>query len=150
MGLITEQKDEKHFSKSPEYQEALKEIRAAVSPKGLMESFDKVEQQRNLFAIQELWNRVGKGGEAPMDVARDLQARIAREPTQGEKPTFFPRFQNEDDLVGAFKRKQIDRDTFDKEAHLLKQWQLYNKQSASDAAAKQPAAGGSSSQRRRQ
>jgi len=148
MGLITEQKDAKHFSKTPEYQEALKEIRAAISPKGVMESFDKVEQQRNLFSITEMWNRVSNG-EKPMDVARDIQARIAREPTQGEKPLFFPRFKSEEDLVNAFKNKQVDRNTFDTESYLLKEWQRYNKQTAIEAA-KPPPAGGSSNQRRRQ
>ena len=145
MDLIEKQKDANHFSKTPEYQEASKEIRTAVSPKGMMESFDKTEQQRFLFATTELWNRVEKG-ESPMAVSRDLQSRIAREPTQGEKPLFVPRFQTEEQLINAFKTKQVDRKTFDTEANLLKQWGVYNKQNAERAA--QPPAAGSTSRRR--
>lgn len=133
MGLVQQSKDEKHFSKSPEYQEATKELRAAVSPKGPMESFDRTEQARYLSGITELWNRTQKG-EPAMAVSRDIQSRIAREPTQGEKPLFLPRFQSEQDLIGAFRDKLIDRATFDKEAQMLKEWQAYNKQEAERAA----------------
>lgn len=133
MGLVQQSKDEKHFSKTPEYQEASKELRAAVSPKGPMESFDKTEQARYLAGMTELWNRAGKG-ESPMEVSRDIQSRIARDSTQGDKPLFLPRFQSEQDLVNAYRNKQIDRQTFNNEAKLLRDWQFYNKREAERAA----------------
>jgi hypothetical protein len=140
MGLVQQQKEEKHFSKLPEYQEATKEIRSAVSPKGALESFDKVEQARYLAATRELWDRAGKG-EDPMAIARDIEGRIAREPTHGEKPLFFPRFQSEQDLISAYKNQQIDRKEFDRQAQLLKQWSEYNKLNAEQAARPSTSAG---------
>lgn len=133
MGLIQQAKDDKHFSKTPEYQEAKQELRVAVSPKGQFESLDKTEQARYLQGLRELWDRAGRG-ESPMAITRDLQERIAREPTQGEKPLFLPRFQSEQDLVNAYRNRQIDRQTFDTQARLLKEWQVYNKKEADRAA----------------
>jgi hypothetical protein len=145
LSIISQAKDEKHFSKQPDYMQAQKEIRTAVSPKGQLESFDDTEQQRYLFAITELWNRVEKG-EKPIAVGRELIDRIAREPTQGEKPMFKPRFASKQALAEWYRQDPQNRkDQFDNEALLFRQWEQFNKTEA-ERAARPPS---TSSQRRR-
>jgi len=144
MGLVSQAKDEKHFSKQPNYEQAVKLIRLAVSPKGQLESLDRVEQQRLKVAYDELWTRADKG-EDPIAVAKELDERIAREPTQGEKPLFKPRFQSKQEIADAYRNGLITRDQLDNEALLFRQWEQFNKIEA-ERAAKPPS---SSSQRRR-
>ena len=140
MGLVEKQSDartEKHFSKLPEYQEASKELRLAVSGKGQLESLSEGEQQRYLSGLKELWNRSEKG-ENPMSVSRELQTRIPKEPVQETKPAFFPSYQSEDELVNAFKSGKIDRQRFNTEAARLKQWQQYNRSQTQPQTAPEP------------
>jgi hypothetical protein len=145
MGLISQAKDEKHFSKQPAYEQAAKLIRLAVSPKGQLETLDRVEQQRLKIAYDELWTRAGKG-EDPIAVAKELDERIAREPTQGEKPMFKPRFSSKQALAEWYRQDPQNRkDQFDNEALLFRQWEQFNKTEA-ERAARPPS---SSSQRRR-
>lgn len=144
MGLVSQARDEKHFSKQPSYEQAVKLIRLAVSPKGQLESLDKVEQQRLKIAYDELWTRAGKG-EDPIAVAKELDERIVREPTQGEKPLLKPRFQSKQEMADAFRRGLITRDEWDNQALLFRQWDQFNKTEA-ERAARPPS---TSSQRRR-
>lgn len=144
MGLIQDKKDDKHFSKSPEYQEASKEWRAAVSPRGPMESFTKSEQEKYLFGMRELWDRTGKGENA-MAVARELQARLTPEELAGSAPLFQPRYQTEQELIQALQRGAITRDQAAQEADLMKQWQVYREKLSKRATQPQQPSG----QRRR-
>lgn len=144
MGLIQDKKDDKHFSKSPEYQEATKEWRAAVSPRGPMESFTKSEQEKYLFGMRELWDRTSKG-ENPMAIARELQARLTPEEMAGSAPLFQPRYQTEQELIQALQRGAITRDQAAQEAELMKQWQIYREKLSKRATQPQQPSG----QRRR-
>lgn len=129
MGLVNQQKQEgedRHFSKTPEYQEAAKELRLAVSGKGQLESLSEPEQQRYLSGLKELWNRAAKG-EPPMVISRELQTRMPKEAVNNNKPTFFPMYQSEQELANALATGKIDRQRFNTEAKRLKDWQEYNK-----------------------
>lgn len=123
LGLMKEQDadGEKHFSKSAEYKQAEKEIRQAVSPRGLMESLTREENERLAVSTRELWDRT-KRGENAMIVGRDITSRINREPPAiGTKPALQPRFATPQAAVEAYRRGAITRDQFDQEALLHKQ-----------------------------
>lgn len=145
MGLVQSAKDEKHFSNQPPYKEAAKELRLAATRKGPMESLDPKEQQVLLSADKELYDRAGRG-EDPMQVSRDIQARITPA-TQADKPLFTPRYQKPEDLVRDLKAGRITRDDFDSQALLLKQWQQYTERLQQKA--QQPTQPSKSSQERR-
>jgi hypothetical protein len=123
MGLVEAQKDEKHFSKSAPYQEAVKRVRLAVSRKGPMESLEPKEQQLLLSGTTELWDRVGKG-EDPIVVSSDIRARLTPQ-AEGDKPPMTPRFRSEAEVFKAAKDGIITRDDAKQQIYLLKQWAEY-------------------------
>lgn len=125
LGLMQEGKDEKHFSKTPEYQEAVREFRTAVSRKGPLESLEPTEQKRLLLGQRELWDRASRG-ESPMAVSRELQARITPEEMAGDAPLYYPQYQTKEELVQALQQGRISRDQFNDQALLFEQWGQYN------------------------
>lgn len=121
MGLLDEQSKSDHFSKTPVYEQAVKELRTAVTRKGPLESLDPQEQKTLLYTTQELWDRTAKG-ENPLTVSRELIKRIPQEEGFGVgPPALLPKYQTEDELVNAFKQGQITQQEFNNEALLFKQ-----------------------------
>lgn len=120
LGLIDQQRDEKHFSKLPEYQQAVREVRIAVSRKGPFETLDPQEQKLLLFSTKQLYDRVEKG-EDPINVAREIAARIPEE--QGGAiglPDLLPKYPNEEALTRALKEGRVSKQEAAQEALLFK------------------------------
>jgi hypothetical protein len=132
MGLLDAQSKTDHFSKTPVYEQAVKELRTAVSRKGPMESLDPQEQKTLLYTTQELWDRAAKG-ENPLTVARELIKRVPTDEGFGVgMPALLPKYKTEADLVSAFHQGLITRDSFNSEALLFKQ--LREKEAIQNAA----------------
>ena len=106
-----------HFSKSPEYEQAFKEMKNAITRKGLMETLDPQEQKLFDIGIRQLWNRTAKG-EDPITVAREFIARIPNE--EGGfgiiAPILAPKFESEEKLLQAFKEGKISKAEAEQEA----------------------------------
>jgi len=122
LSMIQSQLDTNHFSRSPEYREAVKDINNAVSQKGPLESLTLEEQQRKQFLMRSLWDRVDpqQGGENAIAVARELVDRIPRD-LVGTPPPVRPRFADKETLVREFRAGRIGRAEFNREALLFKQ-----------------------------
>lgn len=108
-----------HFSKSPVYEQAVREVRTAISRKGPLESLDPQEQKTLLYATQQLWDRTGKG-EDPLSIAREIISRIPSDEGFGVgAPMLAPKYATEDEMLDAFKQGLITEAEAEQEAKIF-------------------------------
>lgn len=122
----------KHFTNAPEYQQAMRELRAHISGKGESTPLDDRENIRYNFILKQMYDRVGNEAkpEHPIAVAEELKARMP--PKSESQMPIKLKYQNDKELIDA-KRRGVPERIIAQEALLLLEWEKYNKETVTSA-----------------
>lgn len=115
--ILAAKADPGHFSNTPEFEFAVKDIARSLTGGGLLAGLFPEEGQKVSFALRELWARVGKG-EDPIKIAPGIVEKHKKKPSP--KIVGRPRFETKEDLAKALENKTITDQEFLEEINRLR------------------------------